>query len=84
MDQAQKLKNIYDLNYSKELNYQNVWWVILGTLMVSIWLKEFKFNTLLSIIFKFLISSTIIIFAIALKKYFNNRLSVIESRIKAI
>ncbi len=81
----EKLKNIYDLEYNKIINYFNVFMVILGTFLITFWIvftSSWKFWLIIYI--KLLVSAGIILLGFVGWTFFNNKLEEIKTKIKGL
>jgi len=88
MLEIEKKKNICDLKYNTYLNYFNVFLVLYGTIIVTIWLSSNIDNFIkdfqVSLLFKACLTVSILIITIITWLYFDSKLNEIREQIKEL
>lgn len=73
MDKTQKLKNIYDLEYTQTINYQTIYLVLLGTIVVTFWFNDFRLSLISSLLLKLIVTLLAVFIGFWIINYYNNK-----------
>ena len=85
MDEISKKKNVYDLEYNRKLNHQNIWLILIGTIGITLWFKDLWLESArLSLLWKLLGTLVLLILIIVVITYYNSELNNIKFEIKEL
>jgi len=78
MEESRKLKNIYDLRHNQLLNHQNVWLVLLGTLIITFWFQNFGLGFQKAFFVKIFVTFVTLLILFLVIRYYNDKIRDVE------